>query len=88
MKEGKYQLKFDWANKIGINFDSNGLEVRISGQTLQSFEVTNYDIQRETVEFVLDKAPSDALLEFCGTGKSDAFGATIDNIQLTKYNTC
>jgi hypothetical protein len=88
MKQGKYQLKFDWASKIGTSLDSNGLEVRISGETIESFHATDFDLQRETVEFVLDKAPSDALLEFCGTGKSDHFGANIDNIQLIKYNTC
>ena len=60
--QGKYQLKFDWAAKFGVPLDSSGVEVRISGKTIGSYDAKSYDINRETLEFELAKSPSDPLL--------------------------
>ncbi len=86
--QGKYQLKFDWAAKTGSSLDSSELEVRVSGEVISYLDAKNYDINRQTVEFELKSAPADPVLELCAGGKSDGSGATVDNIQLMKFNQC
>ena len=81
-----FTLTFDYSPRPGVNKASNGIEVywdgvlifsaRENGRKLSDFDWT-------TVTLEVPVTDTDARLEFRGTGRSDSYGMTIDNIQLT-----
>jgi len=88
LQTGKHQLGFDWAGRSGISADSNQFDVKLNGQVLKSIKPADSDVHRDTVEFQIDSCPAESTIEFCGTGASDSYGSSVDNIKLAKWDQC
>ena len=58
LKPGKFILSYNWAARECIGFASQGYEVKINGKVLKNGTPTNYEIQKEKIEFELTSIPT------------------------------
>mgnify|MGYP003685914575 CR=1 FL=1 len=81
--EGKYSLSLDCAARKGVDVGTSQLEIVWNGEVVRT--VTPEDYQIAHVDLALDGKAGKNTLTLRGTGASDQYGISVDNVQLTDF---
>ena len=81
----KFKLEFQYACRQGVAFDSCKGDIFWNGKKI--FTVTPCDYKVHTKVLYVHVNSGMNSLKFQGTGVSNGYGLTIDNVKLTRYGT-
>gem|GEM_PF-6991979 len=77
---GTYEFSIDHSIR-GEDLDTNGFEVYIDGELVQTVTPTETGFETTTFDVYVDAGP--ATVEIVGAGESDEIGTVVDNVSLS-----
>ena len=81
----KFQLRFQYACRQGVSFRSCKGDVFWNGKKIFSVAPRDYKVRTKVLYVYVDVGENS--LKFQGSGCSDSYGLTIDNVRLVRQGT-